>query len=238
MRQVPQYLIIGNGRVARHFCHYFTLLNLPFHAWHRKHPLSELHHLKQKASHILLLIHDDAIETFASQHLQNCNAIKIHFSGSLISASVYGAHPLTTFNQHLYDLATYQTIPFIFENHAPPFETLLPGLSNPYVSISAADKPKYHALCVLSGNFSCMLWQKLMRDFERDLHISANFSHAYLKQITDNLVNHYEDALTGPLMRDDKRTIQRNLQALEDDPFHTVYESFVQCYQKINGTKT
>jgi hypothetical protein len=30
MRQVPQYLIIGNGRIASHFRHEFNLLDCPF----------------------------------------------------------------------------------------------------------------------------------------------------------------------------------------------------------------
>ena len=41
MRQVPvrdasPFGIVGNGRVARHFQHYFNLLGLPARAWSRR----------------------------------------------------------------------------------------------------------------------------------------------------------------------------------------------------------
>ena len=41
MRQVPRYLIIGNGRMAQYICHYFSALNLSFHQWSRKNPSKE-----------------------------------------------------------------------------------------------------------------------------------------------------------------------------------------------------
>ena len=56
MRQVPQYLIVGNGRVARHVCHYFSLLNIPVLTWNRSESFDLLHEKIQQVSHILLLI--------------------------------------------------------------------------------------------------------------------------------------------------------------------------------------
>ncbi len=41
MRQVPNYLIIGSGRIARHFSYYLQLLQLPYRQWsseHNTHP--------------------------------------------------------------------------------------------------------------------------------------------------------------------------------------------------------
>ena len=36
MRQVPKYLVIGNGRLGQHLSHYIELLSLPHLAWNRK----------------------------------------------------------------------------------------------------------------------------------------------------------------------------------------------------------
>jgi predicted short-subunit dehydrogenase-like oxidoreductase (DUF2520 family) len=42
-------------------------------------------------------------------------------------------------------------------------------------------------------------------------------------------------ALTGPLVRGDQQTLEKNLLALQEDPFQKVYESFIACYQNIQS---
>ena len=149
MRQVPHYLIVGNGNVARHILHYFSLLNIPFNIWYRKESLEKLYQYINQSSHILLLISDHAIEDFIQQHLKNIKAMCIHFSGAHVSEKAYGAHPLMTFGSELYKLKDYQDIPFILDHTSPPFEKVLPGLPNHHVFLHKSSKAKYHALCVL-----------------------------------------------------------------------------------------
>lgn len=233
MRQVPHYLIIGNGRVATHLQHYFALLQLPHSCWHRQQPHSLLNQELSRATHVLLLISDNAIETFIENHLLSFKGIRIHFSGSLVTDKAYGLHPLMTFSRRLYDFKKYQAIPFIIDHDAPPFEDLLPGLSNQHVRLDKVFKAKYHALCVLSGNFSCMLWQKLFNSLENEFNIPASLSHYYLQQQTHNLLTMPQTALTGPLVRGDYLTIDKNIAALENDPFQEVYKSFLVCYQNM-----
>ncbi|MBI5447278.1 MAG: DUF2520 domain-containing protein [Gammaproteobacteria bacterium] len=239
MRQVPYYLLIGNGRVARHIQHYFSALSLPFTSWQRTHPLSELQEKAQQASHILLLINDDQIEPFIKQHLSGLShPLLIHFSGSLHSPLAYGAHPLMTFNTALYTLAHYQAIPFIIDDNAPSMSALLPGLPNNSARLSIANKAKYHALCVLSGNLSCFLWQKLFNSLEHEFNIPASFAHAYLMQQTHNLLSDPQQAFTGPIKRNDQHTLKRNLDSLNGDPFQLIYQSFVDCYQCLQKETT
>ena len=232
-----QYLIIGNGRVARHMKHYLALLNLPALHWHRQYSLDDLHVKLTHSTHVLLLINDDAIVDFHQQYLANDNHLCLHFSGSLLCTSIIGAHPLMTFAHELYSLATYQSIPFILDEKAPEFACILPGLNNPHARIKAAQKAKYHALCVMAGNFSCLLWQKLFKTLENEFNINANYAKPYLTQITENLLKNPDSILTGPLVRGDKKTIQRNLQALKADPFHLIYDSFVACYQTLERSE-
>lgn len=233
MRQVPHYLIIGNGRVASHFKHYFSLLKLSHSFWHRKQPVSSLYQELKHATHILLLISDHAIPSFAAEHLQQHHVVLIHFSGSLVLDNIYGAHPLMTFTHDLYDVEQYQAIPFIVDHDAYTFADLLPGLPNPHMRLHKTLKPKYHALCVLSGNFSCMLWQKLFNTLEHEFHIPKSFAFPYLTQQMNNLLNQSSTAMTGPLVRRDTITIEKNVAALEYDPFQSVYESFISCYEKM-----
>jgi hypothetical protein len=246
MRQVPHYLIVGNGRVARHIQHYFSLLQLPYTAWHRDRPLSELHEKLAFATHVLILIQDSAIAPFIAEHLlqetQDCCPLRIHFSGSLVIEQAWGAHPLMAFSDSLYGLPQYRAVPFVLDHDAPSFADLLPGLPNRQVRLHTALKPKYHALCVLSGNFSCLLWQKLFDAFEQELNLPPDLAHSYLMQQTHNLIRNAKDALTGPLVRGDASTIEKNIAALAGDPYQDIYKSFVRCYQKtqsknVNGGK-
>jgi 2-dehydropantoate 2-reductase len=232
MRQVPHYLLIGNGRLARHLDRYLTLLDIPHDGWHRQRPLSALDVPLKNATHILLAIKDDAIEDFSRQYLRQTGAIKIQFSGARVTKEAIGAHPLMTFGHDLYSLEKYRAIPFVVDEGAPAFETLLPGLSNPHVFLAPALKPKYHALCVMAGNFSCLLWQKLFDTLAAEMNIPPETAKLYLRQQTENLLNNYKTALTGPLVRGDAKTLEKNVRALEGDAFENVYQSFIGAYKK------
>lgn len=315
MRQVPRYLIIGNGRVARHLAHYFSLLKIKtVTQWDRSQPLPRLLELATGATHILLAIKDDAIEPFIDAHLSEVSVcehvkalnagyaalekgvtadslrkmdeaikffnkdhdkplgrkhimqlarvvdtlggtgasgmrkladkldtlkkglrknIKIHFSGSLVTRKAYGAHPLMTFGPELYTLEKYLNIPFVVDEKAPPFSELFPGIHNQNVRLSEKQKAKYHALCVMSGNFSCILWQKLFDTLGGEFGFPPHTADMYLRQQTENLLTNYRSALTGPLARGDDATIARNLKALDGDPFQQVYKAFIEAYPSI-----
>lgn len=226
MRQVPEYLVIGHGRVARHFLHYFSLLNISVMHWHRGMPVSEL----GDAPRILVLISDRAIEAFIDEHLQDKKGIKIHFSGALVTPKAYGAHPLMTFGPELYALDKYKQIPFVVDEGAP--ENLLAGLPNPVSYLAPEKKSKYHAMCVMSGNFTCILWQKMFETLKREFHLPPDIAHLYLRQQAENLIADYKTALTGPLARGDDATIAKNIAALEGDAYQQIYQSFVNVYRE------
>ena len=232
MRQVPQYLLIGNGRLAVHFRHYFSLLGLSFDCWHRQESPELLQAKSLQATHIFLLISDCAIEAFIERHLSHVSAKLMHCSGSLFSEKAYGVHPLMTFSQTLYDEVQYREIPFVTDA-----DVTLPGLPNPFFRIQPEQKAKYHALCVLANNFSTILWQKLFRDFEQELSLPGSVAHSLLKQQTQNLCKDYTSALTGPLVRNDQQTLQRNIGALAGDPFQSIYQAFINVYPRIKETQ-
>lgn len=233
MRGIPHYLIIGNGRVARHFQHYFSQLKLSFDTWHRHEPFEQLQKKLGQATHVLVLITDKSINSFIQENLKT-HAMRIHFSGSLVSELAYGAHPLMCFNEQFYSLEQYKQIPFIIDEDAPAFEELLPGLTNTHVRLKKSLKAKYHALCVMSGNFSCLLWQKLFSTFEKEFNLPHTIAHPYLQQQTQNILHNYQTALTGPLVRNDQETLAKNLAALENDPFQQIYQSFISCFDKLS----
>lgn len=238
MRQVPLYTIIGAGRLAQHLAYYLNQLCLPFQQWSRSIDPAEkeLKRVLQNAQHVLLAINDSAIEPFINTHSNDLhNKVIVHFSGSLITASAHGAHPLMAFSSNLYSEDIYPRIPFILEYDSPAFDILLPKLPNPHFRIPKHDKTFYHALCVLGGNFTCLLWQKLFQEFAQRWQIPREALHLYLQQNVANLINQPEQALTGPLVRNDQLTLIKNLAALQGDPFQQVYESFVNAYSLMQG---
>ncbi len=236
MGQVPAasaspFGIVGDGRVARHFKHYLGFLGLPFRTWSRRTGGSPVEALAPCET-ILLLIRDDAIVPFAQGWPDPARKRFVHFSGSLVTPLAEGAHPLTTFGPDLYDLPTYRSIPFVLEAGKTPFAELLPGLPNPSFTVPAADRPYYHALCVMAGNFSTILWRKLFDELRERWGIPPSAALPYLRQVAANLAADPGRALTGPLVRKDRDVVAANLKALEGDPFHDIYAAFMRAYEQ------
>jgi|SRR5436190_15797050 len=234
MRQVPSPVVlpfglIGDGRVARHLHHYFDLLNLPVRRWARSSRCSPVAAMAPCAT-VMVLISDAAIEPFIAAWAGLATHRLVHCSGGLVTPFAECAHPLMTFGPDLYDLPAYRQMPFVLDAGRTPFADLLPGLPNPSFTIDAADRPSYHAHCVMAGNFTTLLWQKLFDRLEQRMGIPAAAAHPFLLQTARNLASGASRALTGPLARGDAATLAANLQALEGDSFQEVYSAFVRAY--------
>ena len=237
---MTHYAIIGGGRLARHMRHYFSLLNLPVSCWTRDrtspantHSIADagdrLRATIQPASHVLLLVSDMAITEVLKRYPFLHEKVLVHCSGALSIPGVAGAHPLMTFSHELYSLEQYRQIPFMIDSgHA--FNELLPGLPNPHFPIRMEDKPLYHALCVMAGNYSQILWQATVERFSA-IGLPASTLEPYLQQVVQNFVRKPGSALTGPLSRGDSATIERNLKALAGDPLEPVYRAFMELYR-------
>jgi predicted short-subunit dehydrogenase-like oxidoreductase (DUF2520 family) len=234
------YAIVGGGRLARHFSEYFRLLGIPYTRWARdcRSPLNtfttadaeqRLRETIGNADRVLLLVSDIAIASVLKQYPFLHEKQLIHCSGALSFPGVAGAHPLMTFADRLYPLDTYQTVPFMCET-GYSFDELLPGLPNPNFAIKLEYKAQYHALCVMAGNFSQVLWKSVSDRFEQQFELPAGTLHPYLNRVTGNFIEAPETALTGPLIRNDQQTIERNIHALNGDPLQDLYHAFVRFY--------
>ena len=221
MQRIP-LLLVGNGRLARHLGRYLGLEGVPYAMWHRgsSGPFEEV---RDRAERVVLLIADDSIEGFLDRYRDGECRIWIHCSGSLSTPLAEGAHPLMAFGPELYDLDTYRRVPFVCERGRRAFAELFPGLDNPSFAVDPEDKALYHALCVLAGNGSTLLWRRAFAGFER-LGLPREALLPYLERVAANLAVS-DDPLTGPLARGDRRTIERNLDALGGDPYRAVYRT-------------
>ncbi len=218
----PTYGLVGRGRVATHMVRYLELENQSVTQWHRglsSRPADTLGDVEI----VLLAISDDALEGFIAQNPGLRDHTVVHFSGSLAVDGAHGLHPLMTFGPETYDLKTYRAIPFVEERGGPGFENLFPQLVNPVWSIDPGDKPLYHALCVLAGNFTTILWAKAMEDFETRLGLPREAIRPYLERTAANTLDQGRSALTGSLSRGECGTIERDLSGLDGDPFREVY---------------
>lgn len=231
----PRYLIIGNGRVAKHFEHYFTLERLPTQSWSRKEKSEdELRESFESSDITLLLISDNALESFIKERPFLKSKPLVHFSGVLTLDSTIGIHPLMSFPQGRYTLETYRQIPFVCEHDKTNFKKIFPTLQNPNFEIDPQMKPLYHALCSLSGNLTTLLWQKTFQEFTNTLKLPREVLLPYLHQVMHNLASHPEHALTGPLARKDTHTLKKQLSALAGDPYQQIYTAFIKAHLPPN----
>ena len=227
---MKNYLIIGNGRVAKHVMHYFDLLNITYQHWHRKINIDLLSDYILNCDIILCAISDDAIENFIQNHLFDCKKTIVHFSGSLVTEHAIAAHPLFSFGTQFFSLETYQTIPFVLEKNRGDFSEIFPDLSNPHFQIDSDKKSYYHALCVMGVNFSCLLWQTFFEKMQNEFGLPMPALSPVLNSVFANLSNSPNASLTGPLVRNDQTVIQKHLKALDNDPLKLIYTAFNEVF--------
>lgn len=225
MRQVPNipnYLLIGGGKLARHMARYFDLLNIPYSLWNRSESSTgELVRFLKHHSHVLLCIKDDAIVPFFEQFGDSGNVF-IHFSGSLVTSQVKGFHPLMSFGQQDYKLEIYQNIHFVGIEPSEEFKNCFPTFRNTYSKLDASQMNRYHSLCVLSGNGTTLLWDLIGKEFE-SMGLPQKALIPYLHQITQNIMQNQPGRWSGPWYRKDLNTISKNKEALKEGPLSALY---------------
>jgi predicted short-subunit dehydrogenase-like oxidoreductase (DUF2520 family) len=189
--------------------------------------------MANNADSILVLVKDDAILSFIEKYkVENLVEKKwIHCSGMLSTSEADSAHPLMTFTHELYELATYESIVFITEKSRKSFKALFPNLSNASYEINSEEKILYHAMCVVSGNLTSVIW-KIFFDYLKSQNIPDKAAHPYLNGITANLLKS-TDVLTGPFERDDKKVIGEHIKALKNLPIKNIYQAFADSYNEL-----
>jgi hypothetical protein len=261
MGQVPQmnfhYLIVGNGRTSRNIQKYFLKLGLPFSTFSRAlDPPGMWNERLKHSTHVLLLLKDDQVGAFYEMHPELHSKQCVHFSGAGVHPQIPSAHPLMTFTETALDMHFLEEMVFTIEAEGPPFQDLLPGVPNTHVKIRRAEKARYHAWCVMSGNFTTLLWEATAEEFRNGLGLNPAMLKPYLQAITANLAAHLSinlemnatdsqiasqlasqlnSQLSGPFVRRDLETIQTHLAVLDGHPFHKVYDAFWSAYQNRQG---
>lgn len=226
-------LLIGSGKLAKHLSHWFNLNSnhsAKFLNWDRHQDPHAIHRYAAEATHVWLAISDSAIVPFFEKYLAGHDARVIHFSGALHDPRLVSAHPLMSFTDDLYADDFYPHIQFALTG-CDSLAEALPGFSNPWFPLKAEIKPLYHALCVTAGNFPQILWNEVYKIASAQ-NLPAEAFDLYIQQITQNFLNLKEAALTGPLVRKDVSTTEKNMTALAGTPLQSIYQSFTKEFLK------
>lgn len=210
---------------------YFELKNISFLQWSRADSPEDLKNFLAVSKLIFLAISDDAIEKFIADH-QLPHQRTIHFSGALSTPKALQLHPLMTFAKELYDLKTYESLSFVSTQGTPALSSLIPELSNKHYLIPRGSEALYHALCVLSGNGTTLLWQTVLAQFQQQFSIPQEALWPYLEKIVFNLQKNSATALTGPWVRNDQTTIAKNAEALQGSQLAPLYKTLCETYSK------
>ncbi|QEN04518.1 DUF2520 domain-containing protein [Thiospirochaeta perfilievii] len=229
--KTTRYGLVGNGLLANHLKKFLDLEGIEYLHWSRKENQENPWEILKECRIVLIVIKDSNIENFISQNPKLKEKTLVHFSGSITVDGTYGFHPLMTFGEDLYSLESYREIPFIGCETIEKFREIFPELKNCYYTIDKSQKELYHALCVIGGNFTTILWQKVIDGFTDDLKLPKKVLNPYLNQVCTNIMTDHVNALTGPIKRGDKLTIKKNISALKDRSWKRVYKMFNSIYK-------
>ena len=72
-------------------------------------------------------------------------------------------------------------------------------------------------LCVMSCNFTTILWLKLFKELQSNFNISKETAFSYLNSIVSNLFLHYKYSLIAFIAPGDEKTIKFNLAEIKED---------------------
>lgn len=219
-------LLIGSGRLATHLQHWNSLLEKPniLLTWDRSQDPRDLIQLLKQSNLVWLAISDSSIIPFFEKYLAVADLAIVHFSGALFDARLKSAHPLMSFPKTLLPKAIYQKISFAITGE-DYFHNLMPGFPNPTFQIQSQDKPLYHALSVVAGNFPQLLWSEVDKKMV-ELNIPFEAYEIYLTQVLNNFLKLREKSMTGPLSRNDQDTMAKNEMALTDTKLKSIYQLF------------
>jgi 2-dehydropantoate 2-reductase len=237
-RSRAPYGFVGDGRLSRHWRHYFSSLGLHWKLWSRRVAAAGGLGAKQALADcevILLAVADDAIEPVLERLTAEGLTGRqfVHFCGGRSFAGAWGAHPLMSFGATLYDPAFYREIPVFAEadakrpDPAAHFRTLFPELPNPCFGLRPEDKAYYHALCALAGGMTAVLWREFFAAMAERFQAPREALANYPRRIVENVLASADGALTGPVARGDTGTIEAHLQALDGSALAAVYRAFI-----------
>ena len=188
---------------------------------------------------VIIAVPDDRIkdvsEQLASGLPEWSHRFVFHCSGLLTSrvlaplknlgALTASIHPIQTFAEKSADPQVFTESYFGIEGERlsiPPSKVLIQKLGGKFILLKAKDKPLYHAACSIASNFlvvlldtSSFLLQRIGASEAQSVEILFPLIQGTLQNVKKLDVS---SALTGPIERGDKDSIEQHISALKKFP--------------------
>jgi len=243
--------IIGTGNVAFHLAKAFSkaqMIHMQFVAGRSREKLvafqsfanttMQLSALGQ-SDIILIAVSDDSIAQVAAE-IPETNALIVHTSGStslevLEPRERIGAfYPLQTFSKN--KELNYKKIPFLIEVKIEEDLQLLSKLTHAlqaeHFRMNSKERAAYHLAAVFSNNFT----NHILTESET-LCEQHRISFQLLKPLLEETIEKAfekgpENSQTGPAKRNDSKTIEKQLAALQTTEQKDLYTTLTKAIQK------
>jgi predicted short-subunit dehydrogenase-like oxidoreductase (DUF2520 family) len=247
--------ILGFGNVARHL--YAAFLSTPeieiVQIYNRSKGMitleietdftSDLSEIIE-ADVYIIAIPDDGINDF-SEKLPFHNRLVVHTSGGVEmevlseknSKGVF--YPLQTFSKE--SAVDLTTVPICLEasntSDLKTLKKLANCISEKVVEISSEDRQKLHLAAVFINNFTNHLYH-----ISEEIVTENNLDFDLLKPLIMETAKKVKilspgEAQTGPAKRNDKKTIEKHLDLLNNDQYREIYKIITKSIQQAHGKK-
>lgn len=208
-----------------------------------------------KSDVLFLTVPDDAISTVWEQVRTYPIQGKFicHCSGSLGSAVLSGIEETGAYGYSIHPMFPFKSKKTAYEDlakalfsvegneeHIEEIMDLLSACPNHIVRLKSGDKPKYHAAAVFASNLAVGLINQA-KELLKECGFDDEAALMALKPLAvTNMNNIFEvgtcDALTGPVERHDIKTIQKHLNAIDQEKKET-YSALTKEIIKLAQTR-
>ena len=228
-----KYFVFGLGRVGQNMQQYLRAMGHSVESVDLIQSPEELQRCREIVAEV-----DCVIATIPDSSLQSWfdewspligDKPAIHHSGAMRIEGMDSFHPLYSFPNAVLDVETMKSIAFAVSGEGHSFSDVFPGLPNPLFVVKPEDRPRYHALAVLSGNFASYLWNETASGFSEfsDGDVAA-IMKPYLLSVLERFCESPYDSLTGPIARRDVKSVESNLRGLEsEEKLRELYLAFL-----------
>ena len=147
-------------------------------------------------------------------------------------ASGYSIHPLFPISSKYESFKELQSAFFCIEGseeHLGDWEKLFERLGNDIRIIPGSMKSEYHAACAISSNLVCALAAKSLSLMKKcgfsETEALKAFEPLIMSNIRRILAVGPQEALTGPVERNDIETVARHIQCMDNDTDRDMYRA-------------
>jgi len=245
MRNIQKIGIAGAGNVGRYLKSELQFKGFEVLGFNRSqtrgwHSLDELANELDDLDLMLICLSDDAITAF-SESLGSTSCLVAHVSGATemqaLSPSIPRKavfYPLMSFSSS--SNLSIAKVPFCLEAQHPDdlglLEDMVAKLGAKSYDVSSHQRKSLHLAAVLAHNFSNHLFYKA----EKLLNNSGMDFKMLIPLLEESLANLKKDSAfnlqTGPARRNDKQTIARHLDLLENEKDRKIYNLLTQSIKE------